>query len=147
MNSARQRLFSHRFLITNAHFIALSLSVMILIQTVLFWFVLLDIESVLMCIFEVQPLKLLSVFFFTFDSPPSYPSPIPPLPPLQDVSRGSPSFWLCLTGVKLSPVHQWNFNRAVPLVSWAVGVPSPSITPPPSLWSLQGSLHIQISNC
>lgn len=24
--------------------------------------------------------------------------------PLQDVSRGSPSFWLCLTGVKLSPV-------------------------------------------
>ncbi|XP_053496541.1 inactive ubiquitin carboxyl-terminal hydrolase 54 [Ictalurus furcatus] len=23
-----------------------------------------------------------------------------------DVSRGSPSFWLCLTGVKLSPVHQ-----------------------------------------
>ncbi|XP_058262537.1 inactive ubiquitin carboxyl-terminal hydrolase 54 isoform X2 [Hemibagrus wyckioides] len=24
----------------------------------------------------------------------------------KDVSRGSPSFWLCLTGVKLSPVHQ-----------------------------------------
>lgn len=36
---------------------------------------------------------------------------------LQDLSRGSQSFWLCLTGVKLNPVQQWIFGSPVLMVS------------------------------
>lgn len=45
--------------------------------------------------------------------------------PLQDVSRGSPSFWLCLTGVKLSPVGSTTVQHWGVPTNWLWTLPGP----------------------